>query len=246
MSILTELVCFSASAAIKSAAAGAGRVELCAGMPEGGTTPSAGEIKLALKLCTVPVFIMIRPRGGDFLYSPEEIEIMKEDILFCKSAGAKGVVFGILNPDGSVNVKLCKELVQLASPMEVTFHRAFDMCNDPFKALEDIIECGFNRILTSGLQSTALSGVQLIRSLVEKAAGRIIIMPGGGIRSSNVNEIINTTSITEVHTSARSKKKSGMLYHNSNISMGGTVTISEYETEDVDDEIIKDFISKLK
>jgi copper homeostasis protein len=193
---------------------GADRIELCANPGEGGTTPSYGMIHAAKEKCRIPVFVMIRPRGGDFLYSDEEYSIMREDIIQCRDYGCDGVVLGLLNADGTVDIKRTKELVQLAYPMEVTFHRAFDRVKDAHQSLEDVIACGCTRILTSGLKPTAAEGVSLIRELVELADERIIIMPGSGVRSSNIEGLIELSGAVEFHTSAGMIRESGMGYRN--------------------------------
>ena len=160
------------------------------------------------------LYPIIRPRGGDFLYSDDEFEVMKNDVQFCKGAGCDGIVTGILHQDGTVDKDRCRQLVTLAYPLGATFHRAFDRCNDPFKAIEDIIECGFERILTSGQQPAALEGIALIASLIEKAANRIVVMPGSGVRSDNIATIAKQTRASEFHTSARTMADGKMKFNN--------------------------------
>lgn len=201
---LLEVCCGSITSAINAQEGGAFRIELCDNLNEGGTTPSAGTIIMAKKMLCIPVFVLIRPRTGDFIYSDEEVEVMKNDILFCKEHGVEGVVLGILKADGSVDLERMKELVALARPLQVTFHRAFDMTSEPFKALEDIISLGIERILTSGLAENAIKGASLIQQLNHRAGNRIIIMPGGGVTEHNVNELIAKTGVKEVHGSLRS------------------------------------------
>ncbi len=184
-------------------ASGASRIELCVNPGDGGTTPNYGFIKAAREKSPIELYCMIRPRGGDFFYSDEEFEIMKTDVLMCKQLGCDGVVIGPLNKDGTVNKERCKKLVELAYPMGVTYQRAFDRVNDPFKALEDIIETGCERILTSGLVPNCLDGAPLIAQLIQQAAERIVIMPGSGLRSYNVIEVAKITGAKEFHTSAR-------------------------------------------
>lgn len=208
----------SASAAQEG---GAIRVELCDNLSEGGTTPSYGQIKLARKLLNIKLYVLIRPREGDFLYSDIEFEIIKADVQYCIDAGCDGVVIGILNADGSVDKARCSEMVQMAKKggLGVTFHRAFDLSNDMDKALEDIIEIGCERILTSGGKSTAPEGANVIAELIRKAAGRIIIMPGSGVSESTVADLVHITKATEIHSSARSIVKSRMQYHNDQLSL---------------------------
>ena len=216
-----EICAINLESAIAAQEGGADRIELCDNIIEGGTTPSAATIRLAKKLLTIPINVLIRPRGGDFLYSDLEFENMIEDIKFCKESRVNGVVIGILKKDGSVDIERTKLLVKEAWPMEVTFHRAFDVCNDPFQALEDIIECGIERILTSGQEKTAFEGIALIKQLQEKANGRIIIMAGSGINKSNINDIIDKTAVTEIHLSAKAKVPTKMEYKQNKLSMSG-------------------------
>ncbi len=198
-----EVIGFNIESCAIAQVAGAHRIELCANPYDGGTTASYGFIKAARELLTIQLFPIIRPRGGDFLYSDAEFEIMKTDVQHCKNLGCDGVVIGMLQADGSVDMVRCKQLVALAYPLGVTFHRAFDRTNDPFRALEDIISVGCERILTSGQKPTAIEATELIAKLVELADSRIIIMPGSGIRSENILEVAEKTGATEFHTSAR-------------------------------------------
>ena len=195
-------------------AAGAHRIELCDNPFEGGTTASYGFIKTARENLSIELYPIIRPRGGDFLYSEIEFEVMKADIENCKSLGCDGVVIGILNADGTVDKKRCKQLVEIAHPMKVTFHRAFDRTNDPFKAMEDIISIGCARILTSGQKNLAIDGEELLNKLVKQANNRIIIMPGSGVNSDNIEILVKNTNATEFHTSARTFINSKMEFIN--------------------------------
>ena len=170
---------------VAAAEGGADRVELCDNLSEGGTTQSYGCIRLCREKLGLEIFPIIRPRGGDFFYSGDEYQIMVQDLKMCRDLGCDGVVIGLLNPDGSIDVARTGKLVELAYPMEVTFHRAFDRCRDPFEALEQLIEIGCTRILTSGQQPAAPAGVELIAELIAKADARIIIMPGSGLRKGN-------------------------------------------------------------
>jgi copper homeostasis protein len=191
---------------------GADRIELCAGLTEGGTTPSFGTLKKCREAFDVQLFPIIRPRGGDFLYKDDEFDIMLHDVQLCKQLGCDGVVIGLLKKDGNIDVKRTSQLIELAYPMEVTFHRAFDRCNDPFKALEELIEIGCQRILTSGQQPTAPQGIDLITQLVKAADDRIIIMPGSGVRKENIKELAIKTTAVEFHSSLRGKKSSKMEF----------------------------------
>jgi copper homeostasis protein len=198
-----EIIAFNIKSCQIAQSSGASRIELCDNPADGGTTPSYGFIKAAREKLHIELYCMIRPHGGDFFYSDEEFEIMKTDVQMCKQLGCNGVVIGILNKDGTVDKERCKKLVALAYPMGVTFQRAFDRVNNPFKALEDIIETGCERILTSGLVPNCLNGAPLIAQLIQQAAERIVIMPGSGLRSSNVVEVAKITCASEFHTSAR-------------------------------------------
>jgi copper homeostasis protein len=189
---------------------GADRIELCAALTEGGTTPSLGMIRKCREMFDVQLFPIIRPRGGDFLYTDEEFEIMKHDVALCKEVGCDGVVIGLLQRDGSIHVKRTSKLIELAYPLEVTFHRAFDRCIDPFEAMEQLIEIGCQRILTSGQQPTAPQGIELLAQLVKAADERIIIMPGSGVRKDNIRDLAEKTGAVEFHSSLRGKIKSRM------------------------------------
>ena len=191
---------------------GADRIELCDNLSEGGTTQSYGTIKLCREKLSVALFPIIRPRGGDFLYSADEYQVMLQDVQLCKQLGCDGVVIGLLNPDGSIDTARTKKLVDLAYPLEVTFHRAFDRCRDPFEALEQLINMGVTRILTSGQQPAAPDGADLIAALVQKAAERIVIMPGSGVRKENIKALAEKTGATEFHSSLRTKVEGGMHY----------------------------------
>ena len=202
MGIKFEIACFDYKTALRAQSAGADRIELCSGQSEGGVTPSHGLIELARKNIRIDMNVIIRPRGGNFFYTDSEYDIMKNDILICKSLGVNGVVIGILNEDNTVDKIRNSKLVQLASPMTTTFHRAFDETPDAKKALEGTIECWFTRILTSGQKSSAIEGANLISELIKSAGERIIIMPGGGVRKENINELIKITKAHEYHSSS--------------------------------------------
>lgn len=241
-----EICANSVESAVKAQQAGAYRVELCAGIPEGGTTPSFGEIRMARQLLhQTKLHVIIRPRGGDFLYSPIEQEIMLHDIKVARQLGADGVVFGCLTAEGDVDVPLMKKLMNGVGEMSVTFHRAFDMCSNPKEALEQIIDLGIDRILTSGQEETAELGIPLLKDLVELANDRIIIMPGCGVNASNIRKIAEETGTSEFHFSGRSAVDSGMIYRNSKVSMGGTVKIEEYVRELTDPDKVKAALNEL-
>ena len=241
-----EICANSVESAVKAQEGGAYRVELCAGIPEGGTTPSFGDIRMARQLLQqTKLHVIIRPRGGDFLYSHLEQEIMLHDIKVARQLGADGVVFGCLTADGSVDVPAMKKLMNAVGDMNVTFHRAFDMCRNPKEALEQIIELGCTRILTSGQEATALQGVPLLKELIEQADGRIIIMPGCGVNPDNIRKIAEETGAHEFHFSGRSSYESVMIYRNPKVSMGGTVKIEEYQKNITNPEIVKAAVGEL-
>ena len=215
-----EICANSVASCIAAQEGGANRVELCAGIPEGGTTPSYGMIRSARESISIALNVIIRPRGGDFLYSEEEINEMLYDIKVAKDLGADGLVFGCLMPDGTVDKANMARLMEAAGDTPVTFHRAFDHSSDPMQALEDIIELGCARILTSGCRPTALEGAGLLAKLVEKAGDRLIIMPGCGVKESNIAEIARLSGAREFHFSAREPVESGMVFRNPEVAMG--------------------------
>ena len=224
-----EICANSVESCLAAQAGGADRVELCAGIPEGGTTPSHGDIIVARETLTqTKLHVIIRPRGSDFLYSPLEQRIMLEDIDEARRLGVDGVVFGCLTAEGEVDLPLMRQLMEAAQGLSVTFHRAFDVCRHPQKALEEIISLGCDRILTSGQQPTAEQGIPLLKELQEQAAGRIILLAGCGVNETNIACIAKKTDIREFHFSAREIVASSMTYHNEAISMGGTVHIDKY------------------
>jgi copper homeostasis protein len=207
-----EVIAFNIQSCLIAEKAGANRIELCDNPGEGGTTPSYGMIKTAREKTSIQLFPIIRPRGGDFLYTDEEFTIMLRDVLLCKELGCDGVVVGMLKEDGKVDLEKTSRLVEAAYPMGVTFHRAFDRVFDHRKGLEDVIRTGCERILTSGLQPTVTDGAETLKELVDQADGRIIIMPGSGLRSTNLAEIAQQTGATEFHSSARKQIASAMSY----------------------------------
>ena len=215
-----EICANSVASCIAAQEGGADRVELCAGIPEGGTTPSFGMIRTAREAIDIALNVIIRPRGGDFLYSKDELKEMLYDIQAARQLGADGLVFGCLTPEGEVDMEAMRPLMEAAGDTPVTFHRAFDHTSDPFKALEDIISLGCSRILTSGCRPTALEGAPLLAQLVEKAGDRIIIMPGCGVRENNIAEIARLSGAREFHFSARESVESGMIFRNPEVAMG--------------------------
>ena len=239
MTYQLEVIAFNIESCMIAERTGAHRVELCDSPGEGGTTPSYGLLCAARKAYHKELYPMIRPRGGDFLYSDAEVAIIRTDIALCKNLGCEGIVTGLLLQDGKVDKDRLEMICELAYPLGVTFHRAFDRTSAPFEALETIIACGCERILTSGQKPTVLEGKDLIKELIDKAADRIIIMPGSGVRSNNIMEIARATAANEFHSSARSKLKSRMTFKN--LSMNETL-----ESSGLDEQEIWSMISQLK
>ncbi|MBP9927416.1 MAG: copper homeostasis protein CutC [Cyclobacteriaceae bacterium] len=234
-----EIVVYNIESALRAQEGGADRIELCDNPAEGGTTPSYGIIESVRQNVNLDVFVMIRPRGGDFCYTNYEFHSMKRDLYQCQRISVDGVVFGILNENGTLDKKRCKELINIARPLKVTCHRAFDMTRDPFEALEDCIELGFDRILTAGHKTTAALGADLIADLIKKAAGRIAIMPGSGVNENTVEEIIRKTNAKEIHFSATAFRDSVMTYKNPAIAGMGSEEGSEFKYRTVDPERVR-------
>ncbi len=225
-----EVIAFSIDSCAAIQQAGAHRIELCDNPGEGGTTPSYGMIKKARELASIELYTMIRPRGGNFLYSSDEFDAMKEDIKLCKQLGCDGVVFGLLNADGTVDKERMAALVELAYPMGVTFHRAFDRTRDAFEALDTLIAIGCERVLTSGLHPNVTAGKETLKQLVTAADERIIIMPGSGLRHTNLAELAHYTGAVEFHTSARTNLATTMNYINKQMNEDlSSVTVDEAE-----------------
>lgn len=212
MSYIIEIATSDFETTKAAVAGGADRIELCVNLVEGGTTPGYGTIYQCRESFDALIYPIIRPRGGDFLYTKDEYEIILHDVKLCKQLGCDGIVVGLLNSDGTIDVKRMKLLIEIAYPLGVTFHRAFDRCRDPFEAMEQLIEMGCERILTSGQQPSAPEGIELIAQLNQKADHRITIMPGSGVREENIKMLAEKTGCTEFHSSLRHKKKSGMEF----------------------------------
>jgi copper homeostasis protein len=219
--IALEICLESVDSVIASDLGGAQRVELCANLLEGGTTPSAGAIRAARENTKIAINVMIRPRGGDFLYTDAEFASMQHDIRIAKELGSDGIVLGLLRPDGTVDVERTRQLVELAKPLPVTFHRAIDVSRDLLEALEDVISAGAARVLTSGGQPTVVDGAAMVARMVEVAKDRIIVMPGCGIRPDNMLSILETTGAREVHIALQEEMPSGMKFRKAEIPMGG-------------------------
>jgi len=246
MKFKLEICVDTVESAIVAQSAGADRVELCASLTEGGTTPGYGTITSARNNLTIKLHVLIRPRGGDFLYSDLEYDIMRRDIDVCSESGIDGVVLGILEPDGTIDIERTSKLVELARPMSVTFHRAFDMCNEPNKALEDVIATGADRLLTSGHKNKAEEGAGLLNSLIAKAQNRIIIMPGSGINKTNITDNARKTGAVEFHLTGRKTTESDMIFRRQDINMGGSADLTEFFRKVADPDVIRSIINNLK
>ncbi len=233
-----EICLDSVESAIIAQEAGADRVELCANLSEGGTTPSYGMIRLIREKIDIDLSVMIRPRGGDFCYSDAEFSVMKEDIKIAKEIGADCVVFGILLANGDVDIERTTELCNLAKPMSITFHRAFDLTREPYQALEDIIKSGVSRLLTSGHKTKAIEGKHEIKKLVMQAKNRIAIMAGSGVNPQNRDEFLNYCGVQELHLTAKTYIEGDMIYRPENISMNSYNITSEYQKVIADYQII--------
>lgn len=241
MSYIIEIATSDFSTTQSAVEGGADRIELCANLVEGGTTPSYGLLLKCREKFSLPIFPIIRPRGGDFLYSGDEFEIMKKDIECCKALGYDGIVVGILRIDGTVDRTRMGEVVDLAYPLGVTFHRAFDRCKDPFMALEELVQVGCERILTSGQQLDAPGGVDLIAELNKIAADRVIIMPGSGVRKENIKMLAEKTGCLEFHSSLKGKEKSPMEFLHSSFNSSG----DSYFNNSIDLQEVKDLRGAL-
>ena len=227
--LLIEICAEGIDGLVAAQAGGADRVELCASLLEGGLTPSAGVIKQALAVAMIPFYVIIRPRGGDFLYSELEFLTMLDDVGTCREMGVAGVVIGCLTADGRIDEKRMTELVEAARPMKVTCHRAFDMTRDPAEAIEALVRCGVDRVLTSGQRDTALEGIDALRRTHEAARGRIVVMACGGLDESNIAEVLQRSGADELHFAAPAKTQSGMTFRNTGVGMGGTDLEREFE-----------------
>lgn len=232
--MLIEVCASSLQSALNAQSGGAKQIELCDNLYQGGTTPGPGTLELAREMLTIGINVLIRPRGGDFLYSDIEFETIKRDILFCKKMGCDGVVIGFLNADGTINTEQTRQAIELARPMTVTFHRAFDMTIEPYKAFDQLIEMGVDRLLTAGQKNKAPDGAQLIAELVKRAGNELIVMPGSGINENNIAWIQKTTGAKEFHLSGQKPLQSRMLFRKEGIFLGGIPEIPEYEISETD------------
>lgn len=237
--MVVEACVDSVESALAAARGGAHRIELCANLIEGGTTPSAGTLAVCRAALDIPIFVLVRPRGGDFLYSAAERAVMLEDIHRAKAAGAHGIVTGVLSADGAIDVDHSHELIAAARPLPVTFHRAFDVCRDASSALETLVALGVERVLTSGQAATAPEGAETIARLVRQAAGRIGVLPGGGVTPDNVAALVRATGVTEVHLTGAAVHHSGMTFRATRVVIGAPAPVTEYEWQLTDAEQIR-------
>ena len=224
---------------------GAYRVELCSGLDEGGLTPSSGFIRAAMRVDGIRKNVLIRPRGGDFLYNAAEKFVILEDIRMCREEGVDGVVIGALTPEGEIDMDFCALCVEEAGDMSVTFHRAFDLCADPLKALDDVISLGCDRLLTSGQAAKAEGGVEMLKTLVERAGERLIVMPGSGVNAANAAKILKETGAREIHASARSMVKSAMASRRAGVSMGKE-GVDEYSIMETDADVVRRIVEEIE
>lgn len=226
--------------------AGADRAELCASLLEGGLTPSYGMVREALRVATIPFFVMVRPRGGDFLYSEIEFNSMLEDVKAFRDMGVKGVVAGCLTADGRIDVARMAAIVSAARPMKVTCHRAFDMTRDHVEAIEALVEAGVDRVLTSGRHDTAIQGVDVLKESVAAAKGRIVVMGCGALDASNIAQVLDSTGVDEVHFAALVWEKSPMQFRNPTVGMGGTELDREYSNQVTSEPLVRQVIAAAR
>lgn len=245
--MITCEVCVEGFSGAAAAEAGGGhRIELCAGLIEGGTTPSMGTLSLVLERLSIKTVVLLRPRGGDFLYTSEEFDTMLRDIEIVRDAGAYGIATGVLTEDGRIDTARFERLIAAAGPLSVTCHRAFDMTRDPSEALETLIELGVDRVLTSGQQPSVTEGLELIGELVEQSAGRISIMPGCGLDEGNIRGIVEQTGVREVHFTAFTHRDSGMSYRNPRPFMGSVELPGEYDLQLTDPERVRGLVGQVE
>jgi copper homeostasis protein len=240
--VLLEAAVESIESAVLAEEAGAGRLELCVGLVEGGLTPSAGIIEEVRSRVNVPVFVLIRPRSGDACYSREELTVMRRDIAIAKSLGVHGVVLGVVTPEGTVDTARTRDLALAARPMAVTFHRAFDLTRDADEALDAIIGIGLDRVLTSGQRATALEGADVIAGLVRRGAGRIRIVAGGKVSPANAREIVQRTGVRELHARAAGPVPGPMRYRREQVVLGRTYTPDEYSRVETSPDLVKGIV----
>ncbi|MBO0938759.1 copper homeostasis protein CutC [Fibrella sp. HMF5335] len=238
-----EICAYSVADCLAAQRAGAHRIELCSGRAEGGITPSIGLIRQARAATTLPIRVMVRPRGGDFVYDEAELAVMEADIAAARDAGADGLVFGVLLPDGRVDAHATRRLIQLASPLPVTFHRAFDLTRDPHEALDVLLSLGIQSVLTSGQQAQAEAGITLLEALVKQSAGRIEIMAGSGVKPENARLLANT-GVSHLHMSGSSTEISPMIFRRNGVPMA-TTSPGEYDRISTSEAAVRAVVSLI-
>jgi copper homeostasis protein len=242
--LVLEAPVFTVEAALKAAEFGVHRLELCSDFGEGGETPSAGNLAFLKGKISIPIYVMIRPRGGDFVYTSDELEVMSQDIKILKSLGADGFVFGVLDQEGKVDKVACKKLISETKGLPCTFHRAFDICKDKEKALEDIIDCGFKRILTSGGENTVSLGMGNILDYLNLAGERIIIMPGGGLKPEHISQLKSTGQLKEIHASCKTYRSTESKYFHPKVSLSNDPDAFK-QVLTLDEDAVKKFLLKM-
>ncbi|GAA5221200.1 copper homeostasis protein CutC [Membranihabitans marinus] len=240
-----EIAANSLQSALIADQAGAHRIELCSNLEIGGTTPSPGQILCTKAEVKIPINVLIRPRGGDFIYSPSEMKEISSTIQFCKEVGVHGIVIGFVTKDGCIDIDKTKEIITLAGNMDITFHRAFDQCLDQEKALTDLIELGIPRVLTSGGKNSVSEGVKQLQSLVKLAGDDIIVMPGGGINENNILDVYEYTQAKEFHLSGKIDVKSTMEYRNKSLTLVNLEDIHDYNYLQTNGEKIERLIKRI-
>ena len=241
--ILVEACVDTVASALAAQSGGAGRIELCANLVEGGTTPSAGMIDAVKSRSRLPVFVIVRPRGGGFVYSPAELDVMRRDIDVARRLGGDGFVIGALRGDGRVDAMATRALVDAAAGRPVTFHRAFDLARDPFEALETLVECGVERVLTSGGAETALDGAETIAALVARAGRRLAVMAGGGIRETGVRELVRRSGVREIHVRGTRLRRTPMMLTNPGVRLRKALPDDEGAWEETDEARVRAFVT---
>jgi copper homeostasis protein len=244
-SIHIEVAAFTPSSALSAAQGGADRIELCSGFAEGGLSPSVGSVALVREKLTIPIHVMVRPRVGDFVYHDHELSAMEKEILFYKQLGVNGIVLGVLTKNGEVDTEAVKRLINAARPMSVTFHRAFDQCIDLLRALDDLIGCGVDRILTSGGKPSVPEGLDILKQLIAHAGDALIILPGGGISAGNVSGIVTQLGVKEIHLSGKKWVNSPMTTSASQVSLcspGEVYDFQWYECDATKIKTVKDIL----
>jgi copper homeostasis protein len=244
--VLVEACVDSARSARRAVTGGAGRLELCANLVEGGTTPSSGLMSVIRKEASVPVHVLIRPRGGDFLYEADEVATMLADIAEAGRIGMAGVVIGALTPEGLIDERITRRLIDAARPMAVTFHRAFDLTADPIEALEALVRLGIERVLTSGQANTALEGIPVIRELVNRSAGRVTVLAGGGVNENNALRIVEETGVREIHLRGGAVEESGMQFRRPGVFMGKAYQPDEYWRSETSEQRIHAVVTAVR